>query len=381
MLTSKVTIRLMVSCSTNNKCMGTFPFLFMSSYHSVKATNYTEHFRTLELPEDTSTRGNVRRKYIELVKMHQPDTSKDNIEKFNQIEVAYRELMKKFQEDKEREEAMVGEYGPYYDKEKMTEHEEETDHPGIQHVPPQHRQFLDNAVGSGSPAQRQKQTQQYKVFKASEAVHEHRVGRLRAQHEDMIAPTRERATVKTQHTNYQIDSLVEEKIQASMAGGKFDNLQGKGEPLPNQVDSNPYTDFTTHKMNQILVETGFGPEWVELQKDIRKKVQKVRDELKMARQKMGPAPVNREQQDYWQQVCGRLEKEEVLSLNRMIEEFNLVVPIMDHQKFLFNLQSEAAKIYDDYDNSRDEAQTATKKENKSEVQSSSIFSGFFSMFK
>ena len=39
---------------------------------------------------------------------------------------------------------MVGEYGLYYDKHKMTsqEEEEETEHPDIRHVAPQHRQYL-----------------------------------------------------------------------------------------------------------------------------------------------------------------------------------------------------------------------------------------------
>eukprot|EP00092_Neocalanus_flemingeri_P025631 GFUD01027787.1.p1 GENE.GFUD01027787.1~~GFUD01027787.1.p1 ORF type:complete len:359 (+),score=114.50 GFUD01027787.1:119-1195(+) len=358
----------------------------MSSYHRVKANKYTEHFRTLELPEDT-TKGNVRRKYIELVKIYHPDTYKDNSEKFNQIDFAYRELMKKFQEDKEREEAMVGEYGLYYDKEKMEqkmeEEPEESEHPDIQHVAPQHRQFLDNPFGYGSPAQRQKQTQKYRVFKANEAVYEHRVGKLTAQYEDRVA-TQERATVKKQITKNQIDRLVEDLIQESMAGGEFDNLKGKGQPLPNRVDYNPYTDFTTHKMNQILVETGFSPEWVQLQKEIREQVLKVREELKKARQKMGPAPVNRDQQEYWQQVCGRLEKEEVVSLNRMIEKFNLVVPSMNHQKFLFNLQSEAAKIHNngyDYDHAHVEVHTVTKKEKESEIQSSNMFSFLFGLFK
>ena len=44
-----------------------------------------------------------------------------------------------------REEEMVGEYGLYYDKNKMTsqeEEEEEPEHPDIRHVAPQHRQFL-----------------------------------------------------------------------------------------------------------------------------------------------------------------------------------------------------------------------------------------------
>ena len=48
---------------------------------------------------------------------------------------------------KYREEEMVGEYGLYYDKNKMTsqeeeEEEEEPEHPDIRHVAPQHRQYL-----------------------------------------------------------------------------------------------------------------------------------------------------------------------------------------------------------------------------------------------
>ena len=43
-----------------------------------------------------------------------------------------------------REEAMVGEYGLYYDSNKVTaqEEEEEGEHPDIRHVAPQHRQYL-----------------------------------------------------------------------------------------------------------------------------------------------------------------------------------------------------------------------------------------------
>ena len=39
---------------------------------------------------------------------------------------------------------MVGEYGLYYDRDRMSqeEEEEESEHPDIRHVAPQHRQFL-----------------------------------------------------------------------------------------------------------------------------------------------------------------------------------------------------------------------------------------------
>jgi len=282
---------------------------------------------------------------------------------------------------------MVGEYGLYYDQEKMNQKmeddEEEKEHPDIQHTAPQHRQYLDNPFGYGSPAQRQKQNQKYRAFKANEAVYEHRIGKLTAQYEDRIA-TRERNTVKKQHTRNQIDRLVEDLIQESMASGEFDNLEGKGRPLPHRVDYNPYTDFTTHKMNQILVETGFAPEWVQLQKEIREMVEKVRNELKMSRQKMGPAPVNRDKFEEWHKLCDRLEKEDVLTLNRMIEKFNLIVPNMNHQKFLFKLQSEADKILNTgYDGTISETfHPVVKEEKVAEVTNKSTFiASFFHIFK
>jgi hypothetical protein len=46
-----------------------------------------------------------------------------------------------------------------------------------------------------------------------------------------------------------MDRLVEDLIQESMAKGEFDNLSGKGKPLP-QTTENPYVDFVTHKINQ-----------------------------------------------------------------------------------------------------------------------------------
>ena len=54
-------------------------------------------------------------------------------------------------------------------------------------------------------------------------------------------------------TKKQMERLVEDLIQEGMANGAFDNLAGAGKPLPERPpDFNPYMDFTTHKMNQVL---------------------------------------------------------------------------------------------------------------------------------
>jgi len=265
----------------------------------------------------------------------------------------------------------------------MEEEEEEKEHPDIHHVAPQHRQYLDNPFGYGSPSQRQKQNQKFRALKANEAVYEHRVGKLTAQYENRIA-TRERATVKKQQTRNEIERLVEDLIQESMASGDFDNLEGKGKPLPHKLDYNPYMDFTTHKMNQILVDQGYAPEWVQLQKDIREAAERIKKELKVTRQKMGPAPVNRGHHEQWEKLYTRLEKEDVLELNRMIEKFNLIVPNMNHQKFLFKLEPVAEKIFSnsfDHNAPLEEIKINKKIENPTETQSSNIFSSIFNIFK
>ena len=53
-----------------------------------------------------------------------------------------------------------------------------------------------------------------------------------------------------------------------MQKGEFEAIKGKGKPLKAATE-NPYTDFMTRKMNEILINNGYQPEWVELGKEIR----------------------------------------------------------------------------------------------------------------
>ena len=64
-----------------------------------------------------------------------------------------------------------------------------------------------------------------------------------------------RRKVTAGQTRSQIDRLVEDLINQSIAAGEFENLKGAGEPLPERMDFNPHSDPTTNKMNEILVET------------------------------------------------------------------------------------------------------------------------------
>ena len=74
-------------------------------------------------------------------------------------------------------------------------------------------------------------------------------------------------------------------IQESMARGDFENLSGQGKPLKHDSNFNPYIDFTTHKLNQVLIDNGFTPEWILLEKEIREDIALIRNKLSVERHK------------------------------------------------------------------------------------------------
>ena len=84
--------------------------------HGKEAKKYSAQFKTLELSED-SNRETVRRQYVDLVKKYHPDTAKDgeqNLEKFQMVDQAYKDLQKWFVQQEKEERDSEGEYGLYY---------------------------------------------------------------------------------------------------------------------------------------------------------------------------------------------------------------------------------------------------------------------------
>lgn len=120
----------------------------------------------------------------------------------------------------------------------------------FQHTAPQHRQYLSyEGYGHGTPFQRQKQYTQARAERAAINVMEHRMEKAKASEKTLM----KKGTYGKKHdikTKYGFDRLVEDLIQESMSKGEFENLSGKGKPLKDQ-NSNPYVDFTTHKLNEV----------------------------------------------------------------------------------------------------------------------------------
>ncbi|KAJ3327252.1 hypothetical protein HDU76_012138 [Blyttiomyces sp. JEL0837] len=76
------------------------------------------------------------------------------------------------------------------------------------------------------------------------------------------------------------DSLVEEKISMARRQGAFDDIKGRGKPLPLTTEErNPYLSDTEFYMYRMVKAQGSSPEWVSLGKEIEEEVGKLRREL------------------------------------------------------------------------------------------------------
>ena len=61
---------------------------------------------------------------------------------------------------------------------------------------------------------------------------------------------------------------MEDLIADAMNKGEFDNISGKGKPL-DFTERNPLVDSDTHNINKILINNGYMPEWISLEREIK----------------------------------------------------------------------------------------------------------------
>lgn len=92
----------------------------------------------------------------------------------------------------------------------------------------------------------------------------------------------------------------------------------------------------------MLIENGFTPEWITLQKEIREEAQLLRKSLLIERQYFGPYPLSITENIEWSDIVYKY-RTMVNLINKKILKFNLVVPILDKQMVQICLEKEAQK--------------------------------------
>ncbi|KAL5284581.1 DNAJC28 family protein [Megaselia abdita] len=310
-----------------------FPYChFTRTIKMTKAELYRKCLNVLGVFDENPDQTTVRRAYIDLVKKVHPDSGQPeaSADKFQEIDEAFKILLERFAKSRR---------GIFEDDEE----EVEAKIFDITHTAPQHRQYLSHdGMGVGNPFQREKQYQQIKAMKAQERVLSHRIEKSQADEKSIMKKGSfyKKHTIKTK---YGFDRVVEDLIQEAMAKGDFDNLSSKGKPLTSAQTQNPYIDFTTHKLNKILLDNGFTPEWIMLQKDIREDVDRLKLELLKEREFLGNFPFKESDDINWSLIVKKFESD-VARINKQIDKYNLIVPIIENQLFRVKLEKLAEKV-------------------------------------
>lgn len=144
-------------------------------------------------------------------------------------------------------------------------------------------------------------------------------------------------------TKYGFDRVVEDLIQEAMSKGQFDKLEGFGKPLSHIQSQNPYVDFTEHKINKILLDNGFTPEWITLGKEIRFDIDELTRILTDYRAYLGRIPLTDSDENEWATIICNQEGR-TLDINKKIDKFNLIVPILEQQMCHIQLDRIASKV-------------------------------------
>lgn len=146
------------------------------------------------------------------------------------------------------------------------------------------------------------------------------------------------APKKRQSNEQARQALVERLIQEAMERGEFDNLPGAGKPL--NLNDNPYLEPGQAWGFDLLKRNGFAPEWIERDKEIRKRLNEARHQLQMAWRNRLIS------QEKWHAAVARFEAQ-LNTINQKIDDFNLIAPVVSLQRSRLRVEDELERVKKD----------------------------------
>ncbi len=134
---------------------------------------------------------------------------------------------------------------------------------------------------------------------------------------------------------------VEDHIQRAQQNGEFDNLRGRGKP---------FTHLDTDAFEQLAKEQGFRPHFVELDAEIRTKIEIARQSVRrtyewVVQARDGGSVDRRYARDEWHTAL-RIFDQRLDEINKLIRDFNLELPeaLRHLQKFPLKRDEELQKM-------------------------------------
>ena len=297
------------NCSTPNIRLRS-----LSSDWSV--SKYQESLKHLQISEDCSLE-EVRTAYIRLAKLYHPDSRSSYADPkiFSEIRNAYLTVLRNKQYEKEWDCLKEEDWNPEFI---------------IDHIVPQHRQFLElEGVGTGTPGERQKYYQKRKFSKALDSVYEHRKNKsLKNEEETSVGfhdvNEKKKLEFKKRRSTQTLVQLADNLISQAIKRGEFDNLKGTGKPLKHTTQ-NPYIDTHARYLNEYLINSGYTLDWISQEKEIRESYALLKKEF---------IDLLRKHEGNLSKANSTLIpfKERLRAINKMIDNYNLQVPVLSIQK-------------------------------------------------
>jgi DnaJ homolog subfamily C member 28 len=152
------------------------------------------------------------------------------------------------------------------------------------------------------------------------------------------------------------ESAIEKQIREAIERGDFDHLPGSGKPL--DLSENPYTPPDWRLSFKILQDAGMAPDWIELDKEIRRELPALDAWFKQQAQwqiaqrdrarrlpadKLIPARERLAELD--KRICAEYRQRATL-LNRLIDIYNLKAPRADLHRERIRLEEAIQKFRD-----------------------------------
>ncbi len=153
------------------------------------------------------------------------------------------------------------------------------------------------------------------------------------------------------------ESWIDQVIREAQERGDFENLPGAGQPL--DLKSNPYAQDRQLAF-KVLKDAGYAPDWIELDKAIRRKLEKAREVLgrswtwrearltELAEKPDKWAEAERQRVlATWKAAIASFE-EDVRAINGEIADLNLKVPSPRFQRAMVHSSREIALLEGDW---------------------------------
>ena len=120
------------------------------------------------------------------------------------------------------------------------------------------------------------------------------------------------------------------------------DFRGIGKSIRMERDS-PILDDVQEKLNNMMGNAGFAPEWISLDKEIRQSIENIKKRLSACWSKCGPHPMTPERKKEWEQELEELSHT-VKTINKKITNLNLIVPTLSAQRMHIRLELLVSRV-------------------------------------